>query len=153
MTVFNWSIHDGLNCNQLFIASVGCYATAMYINGDAMRIVRWQIAEAWHLVLSHASLTFVITNCTVDKTMCIVSNGTRHNGSRAALSPSCSRSRNITFTCVPKRQLKWTQIGRCSWESIARWNDVPRGNNSEFGLAIVCNIGQLHRSATWDAHE
>lgn len=72
---------------------------------------------------------------------CVVSkNGSRHNGSRAILSPSCSRSRNITFT-FPKRQSKWTQIGRCSWESVARCNDVPRGNNSEFGLVIVC-IGQ-----------
>lgn len=82
---------------------------------------------------------------------CVVSNGS-HNGSRATLSPSCSCPRNITFTYVPERQSKWTQIGRCSWESIARCNDVPRGNNLEFGLVIVCTlnncIDQL-RGCSW----
>lgn len=67
---WQYSILYTTNAQLLFIASVGCYATDTYADDDAMRIVRWQIAKAWHLVLSHASLTFVIANCTVDKTMC-----------------------------------------------------------------------------------
>lgn len=38
-SIFSGSIHDGV-CNRLFIASVGCYATGTYADGDAMSIVR-----------------------------------------------------------------------------------------------------------------
>lgn len=79
--------------------------------------------KAWHFVLSHANVTYVIINCTVDKTMryaaAVVTTGQEQPCRRRVRAHAMLHSR--VFQNGSRNVHK---LGGARGESVARCNDV-----------------------------